>query len=195
MPGDIEKWLAEGDLTNDGRADEVVALVSNAPAVLEDVIACLGSPNPVVRGHAADALEKIGRDQPALFLPHVDEILRILEKDPVPMVQWHLAMLLGHLALYPQYRQRFTEALIPLVERGKSFTRSWAVTSLALLARLEPELQPQAVSAISAGTQLGSAAMRKRAEKALAVLLEGADFPKGWVKSAEVRRMLAAARK
>jgi hypothetical protein len=195
MPGDIEKWLAEGDLTNDGRADEIVALVSDTPDIFEDVFACLGSPNPVVRGHTADALEKIGRDQPALFLPHVDEILSILEKDTVPMVQWHLAMLLGHLALYPRYRERFVAALIPLAERGKSFTRSWAITSLAILARLEPELQPQAVSAISASARSGTAAMRKRAEKALAVLLEDADFPKGWVKSAEVRRMLAQVRK
>jgi hypothetical protein len=206
MPGDLEKWLAEGDLTNDGRADEIVALVGEDPAVFGDVFACLQSSNPVVRGHAADALEKIGRSQPDLFLPHIDEILTILNDDPVQMVKWHLAMLLGHLAVYPQYHRRFAEALLPFVTRGKSFTRSWAITSLAILARLSPELQPRAVAAFSASRNSGSAAMRKRAEKALAILLseveypkrqrrgaEGSDFPKGWVKSAEVRRMLAQA--
>lgn len=70
MPGDIGKWLAEGSLTNGGRANEIVALVADVPAAFEDVFACLKSSNRVVRGHAADALEKIGREQPDLFLPH-----------------------------------------------------------------------------------------------------------------------------
>ena len=91
MQIDIEKWLAEGDPTNDGRSDEVVSLVKNIPAAFEDVYACLQSPKP--RGHAADALEKIGRDRPDLFLPYIDQILLLIKEDTVPMVQWHSAML------------------------------------------------------------------------------------------------------
>jgi hypothetical protein len=190
MQVDIEKWLAEGDLTNDGRSDEVVSLVKELPAAFEDVFACLQSPNPVVRGHTADALEKIGRKRPDLFLPHIDQILLIIEKDTVPMVQWHLAMLLGHLAVYPQYHRRFAEALIPLVAHGKSFTQSWAITSLAILARLSPDLQAEAVQAISDCQNSGSAALRKRAERALAALVEGGLFIKGWVKSPAVQQLL-----
>lgn len=190
MQIDIEKWLAEGDLTNDGRADEVVSLVKELPAAFEDVFCCLQSPNPIVRGHAADALEKIGRDRPDLFLPHIDQILRTIKIDTVPMVQWHLAMLLGHLAVYPQYHQRLAEALIPLVAHGKSFTQSWAITSLAILARLSPNLQTEAVQAISDCQRSGSAALRKRAERALAALVQGGPFIKGWVKSPAVQRLL-----
>ena len=190
MKVDIEKWLAEGDLTNDGRSDEVVALVKDIPAVFEDVFDCLKSPNLVVRGHAADALEKIGRDQPELFLPFIDQILTTIENATLPMVQWHLAMLLGHLAVYPEYHQRFADALIPLVAHGQSFTQSWAITSLTILARLSPELQPEAMQAISDCRGGGSAALRKRAEKALATLVEGSPLIKGWVKSPAVQQLL-----
>ena len=145
---DIEKWLAEGDLTNDGRANEVVTLVSADPEIFEDVFACLGSTNPVVRGHTADALEKIGRDHPDLFLTQIDSIITILETDPIPMVQWHLAMLLGHLAIYPEHLDISVPVLIGLLERDQLFTQSWAITSLAVIAVLAPEYQEQVVNAI-----------------------------------------------
>ncbi len=138
---DIEKWLAEGDLTNDGRANDVVDLVAENPDTFEDVFECLRSENPIVRGHAADAVEKIGRVSPEFFLPHVDEIITLLEEDHVPMLQWHLAMLLGHLAVFPQYPTLFVPVLIDLLDEDQLFTQSWAVTSLAIIARVAPEFQ------------------------------------------------------
>jgi hypothetical protein len=187
---DIEKWLAEGDLTNDGRANEVVSLVSANPDIFEDVFICLESTNPVIRGHAADALEKIGRDYPDLYLPHIDSIITILNKDPIPMVQWHLAMLLGHLAIYTEYIESFIPVLVSLLEKKQLFTQSWAMTSLAIIAVLAPEYQGQSVDAITKHENAPSAALRNRVKKALNVLVGGEPFPKGWVKSSLVEKAL-----
>jgi hypothetical protein len=187
---DFEKWLIEGDLSTDGRVDEVVDIVAQNPDAFEDVFACIKSDNPVVRGHTADALEKIGREHPDFFLPHIDEIITILEGDHIPMVQWHLAMLLGHLAIYPQYPGVFVPVLINLLEENQVFTQSWAITSLAIIAVLAPEFQQQVVDAIAQYENAPSAALSKRARHALEVLTSGKSFPKGWVKSPIVEKQI-----
>jgi len=46
---DFARWLAEGDLTFDTRADEVVGIVMDAPSQTDDLMACLKSSNSVVR--------------------------------------------------------------------------------------------------------------------------------------------------
>ena len=186
---DIEKWLAEGNLNSDGRANEVVSLVISNPGVLEDVLVCLESTNPVVRGHAGDALEKIARENPADFLPHVAYLQQIALKDRVAMVKWHLAMLFGHISLYPEIAPNLKETLLTLLEDRHLFVQSWAITSLAIIARLYPEHHPDIVNAIAPLAQAGNAALRKRAVNALNILTDRAEFPKGWVKSRYVQEL------
>lgn len=86
---DIEKWLAEGSLNSDGLANEVVDLVMTHPLALDDVLACLESTSPVVRGHAADALEKIGREKPNDFLPYTQFLQKIALTDSVCPILGH----------------------------------------------------------------------------------------------------------
>jgi HEAT repeat protein len=188
---DIERWLAEGSLNSDGRANEVVDLVMAQPDVLDDVLACLESANPVVRGHAADALEKIGRERPADFLLHITSLEKLALRDPVPMVKWHLAMLFGHLSIYPEHVPSLKETLLILLRDRHLFVQSWAITSLAIIARLYPDHYTEILNAIAPLAQSGSAARRKRAGKALVALTGPADFPKGWVKSRYVQDKLA----
>lgn len=187
---DIESWLAEGNLNSDGRANEVVDLVFANPEAFGDVLACLESANPIVRGHTADALEKIGREHPAYFLPHIAALQQIAETDRVAMVQWHLAMLFGHLSLYPEHIETFTGTLLKLLHSNQLFTQSWAITSLAILATLHPDSREEIVKAIGPLERVANPALRKRASKALAVLVGEQPFPKGWVKSRFVQSRL-----
>ena len=188
---DIENWLAEGSLNSDGRANEVVDLVLAHPQALEDVLACLESPNPVVRGHAGDALEKIGRERPADFLPHLAFLQKIALREPIAMTRWHLAMLFGHLSIYPEVIPSLKEALLTLLEDRHFFVRSWTITSLAIIACLYPEHHAEILNAIAPLVQAGNAALRKRAVKALEALTTNLEFPKGWIKSRYVRNALA----
>ena len=58
--------------------------------------------DPSVRGHAADALEKVSRTCPRQVIAFLPRIVNSALNDKVAMVRWHLAMVLGHLSLVLQ---------------------------------------------------------------------------------------------
>lgn len=187
---DFERWLAEGDLKSDGRANEVVDIVLESPMVIEYLIASLQSENPVVRGHAADAIEKIGREKPEIYLPYTHRLIKAAEEDPVDMVQWHLAMLFGHLVLFEEYVDLLLAALIEQLNKGGAFTKTWAMTSLCIIARLYPAYQARIVGEISKYKGPDMPSVRNRAEKSLKIILEGEALPENWVKSPAIQAQL-----
>ena len=188
---DFERWLGEGDLTSDGRTDEIVTIVLNTPEAIGDLMDCLESQNPVVRAHTADALEKIGREKPEIFLPFIHRLLIAAEKDPLDTVQWHLAMLFGHLVLFEELIDPLTAALIEDLNKGGGFTKSWAMASLCVIGRLYPDYQGRIVGEISRFQTSSMPSVRKRAEKAMEILLKGGTIPENWVKNPAVQAKLA----
>ncbi len=188
---DFADWLAEGDLTSDGRSDEVVDIVLKSPSFVEDLIKCLDSQNPVVRGHAADAIEKISREKPEIFLPHIHRLLLAAKKDPVDMVQFHLAMSFGHLALFAELVDHLLAALVDLLQAEGAFTKTWAIASLGIIARLYPNYQARIVGEISKLTEARQSSVRKRAEMSLKCLLEEEPFPENWVKSPAIQAKMS----
>ena len=92
---DILRWLSSGDLCGDGIADQVVEMVLQNPHLLDDLIEGLKHEDDVIRGHSADALEKLARQIPEEVLPYMPVLLDVARHDPLSMVQMHLAMLLG----------------------------------------------------------------------------------------------------
>ena len=186
----FERWLAEGDLTSDGRADEIAAVVLQKPEEIEALIACLDSENPNVKGHAADALEKIGRHKPEIFLPFIHRLFKATEEDPVDMVQWHLAMLLGYLALFEELVEPILAALTQDLNKGGGFTKSWAMVSLCVIARLYPDHQARILGEISKYKTSSMPAVRKRAENVIEILVEDRPLPEDWVKCPAIQAKL-----
>jgi HEAT repeat protein len=181
---DLERWLSGGDLTSDGASDQVVDFVRQRPELIPDLISSLQADDEVVRGRAADALEKLGRIQPDALVAALDLFLQRAVEDPVPMVRWHLAMLLGHLSMYKQHRDAIAETLMALLEDSSVFTQSWAIVSLCILGRQDPGVAQQALSRIARLAQSPSAAIRTKVRKAIPLLEDPARaFPKGWIKS------------
>lgn len=182
-------WLAgssrsDGGLRSDGVADQVAAFVLEYPPALDDLLDGLASPEDVVRGRAADALEKIAREQPHWLCPHLPALIQAAQTDPVGMVRMHLAMLFGHLAACDQDFDTLQAALLDLLTDPSAFTRSWAITSLCILARRDPERESGITQSIARLESDPSTAVRTRARKALKALGKpGARLPKGWVKS------------
>jgi HEAT repeat protein len=180
-------WLSEGDLTSDGRANEVAELVASNPALWPDLTAALSSPQPAVRGHAADALEKVTRSHPDWARAHLPALRQLALADPVAMVRWHLAMVLGHLAGFDETVDPSSRTLEKLLHDPSATVRSWALTSLCIIGRLSPNRSPRITRQISALTRDPSAAVRKRALRALETLTDpGLPFPKGWAKGKKV---------
>ena len=180
-------WLSEGDLTTDGRANEVAGLVGSSPQLFPDLIAALYFPEAAVRGHAADALEKIARGHPEWVLGYLPALRRAAIADPVAMVRWHLAMVFGHIAGFGQTQGPSCRTLEQLLRDQSATVRSWALTSLCIIGRMSPDRSPRITRQLSALTSDPSAAVRKRARRALETLTDpGLPFPKGWAKGKRV---------
>lgn len=126
-------WLSEGDLTTDGRANEVAHLVASNRELFPDLMAALASAEPAVRGHAAEALEKVGRIHPGWTLDYLPQLRRLSLADPVTMVRWHLAMLLGHLARYEQTQSASCRTLERLLHDPSAAVRKRARRAIEVL--------------------------------------------------------------
>jgi HEAT repeat protein len=176
--------LSGGDLRSDGMADEVTAIVLANDVLFEELYAGLEDADEVVRGRTADALEKVGRSRPDLFIDRLPQLTQAGRSDNVAMVRWHMAMLLGHLIVYEGMVDQIYLALIAMLGDESAFTRSWAISSLAILGRVYPRFRDEIVLAISALQWDGSAAIKSRVRMALAALGDDdAPFPSGWCKS------------
>jgi HEAT repeat protein len=187
----IEEWLAGGDLRSDGASNEVAALVQSQLDLLPDLLGAFDSVDPVVRGRAADALEKVARHQPQAVRPHFDWLISTGLHDEVPMVRWHLAMLLGHLSTDGELRPKIQAALLELLHDESVFVVSWAITSLCLVAYLDPSAAGDIVQAIGRLQENPSVALRTRARKAVAGLTDpAARIPLDWIKSDRVRELI-----
>lgn len=180
----ILEWLIGGDLRSDGAANEVVKAVLNDHQLITEIFHGLEDPRDVVRGRSADALEKIGRELPSLINPQLEKIVQILSADPVPMVRWHLAMLLGHLAATHDKHAVIYNSLVDRLGDESVFTVSWTIVSLCILARLNPVYADSVIREVQSLARHPSKAVQTRVRHALPLLLDPErPFPSGWVKS------------
>jgi hypothetical protein len=122
-----------------------------------------------------------------LVLEYLPALRRAAIADPVAMVRWHLAMVFGHLAGFGETQGPSCQTLERLLHDRSATVRSWALTSLCIIGRLSPNRSPLITRQISALTRDPSAAVRKRARRALETLTNsGLPFPKGWAKGKKV---------
>jgi HEAT repeat protein len=184
----VDNWLSGGDLRSDGLSNEVTRVTIDNPGLLPNLVAYLDAPDAVVRGRAADVIEKVGRALPEALVPHFDRLVTALSEDKVPMVRWHLAMALGHLVMYPEKVDAIETALLDRLEDKSVFVVSWAIVSLSILAFQYPARLPAIASTIAPFEKSRSVALRARARKAMAALTKpGASLPPGWVKSEHLK--------
>jgi HEAT repeat protein len=178
------EWLSGGDLRSDGAANQVVAFVLANEASIDELASGLDDSDDVVRGRSADALEKIARERPDLIIDRLSDLIRSGLEDPLPVVQMHVAMILGHLAHYAHAADSITDALEEMLVGKRAFARSWAIASLCIVARKYPQRAPAILESISPLMNDPSAAIRTRARKAVHTLSDpDAPFPAVWVKS------------
>jgi len=178
---DLLQQLRGGDLRSDGYANEVADVVLAFPDLFEQLVAGLDHEEDAVRGRAAHALERISRSRPDLLREHLARLLRAANDD-LPMVRWHVAMTLANLALEVPVRV-LQASLLQMLDDDSVFVKSWAISGLAILGTLHPELANTFVPALQELQGDPSVAIRSRVRKALATLRDGEPLPAGWVKS------------
>ncbi len=183
----ILDWLEGGNLRSDGAANQAAEAVLKHDELIGDLVEGLNRSSDVLRGRTADALEKIARTRPDLILPFHPLILDILGKDSVAMVKWHLAMCLGHLACYEEIVPSSKTALINLLNDDAVFTKSWAISSLCIIACLYPQYKNEIIQALVELKNDASIAIQTRVRKAMETLLgQNEKLPGGWNKSSRI---------
>ena len=160
--------LAGGDRRSLGHSAEVVAAVRRDPSLVPALALALEHPDPVVRGRAADALEKATRTQPAWLHPVKRTLLRAAQESRQAEVRWHLAQMLSRLALGRAERRTCVSILRTYLRDPSSIVRTFALQALADLAATDSSLRAEARATIESALAGGSPAMRARGRKLLA---------------------------
>src|SRR5271170_7108316 len=91
--------LKGGDLRSIARAGGVASQVAQRPGLFPELILGLWSDDPIVRMRAADAAEKVTRENPDLLKPHKRELLGLMAETKEKEVRWHLAAIVPRLPL------------------------------------------------------------------------------------------------
>jgi HEAT repeat protein len=180
--------LAEGDLRSDGWANDVVRDVRANPELLDLLLEGLEAEDKSVRGHTADALEKLSRTHPEWLAPHLAVVLDRALRDPVAMVRWHLAMILGTLGALGRDTESMVAVLCELLSDCSAFVKSWALAGLAQIGCQDLSWKGEIVPLVGPLLNDRSIAVRTRAAKALAALEGRAPMPEGWVKCEQLKR-------
>jgi hypothetical protein len=176
--------LAGGDLRSDGMSNEVVDIVLSNIELFDDLYEGLGMTDDVVRGRAADAIEKVARSRPDLLVGHMSELIRLASSDSVAMVRWHMAMILGYLAIYEDRVGEIKVALLGLLGDKSVFVKSWTIVSLSIIGRKYPDMSYEIFEAITRLQWDDSVAIRSKVRSALTLLTDDeVQFPSGWLKS------------
>jgi HEAT repeat protein len=100
--------------------------------------------------------------------------------DKIPMVRWHLAMILGNTASPAEETRPVISALLRLLKDESVIVRSWAISSLCIVGRRDKGRRRKIIDSIAALQHDKSIAIRVRAVKALKVLRnENESLPAG----------------
>ena len=171
MRASLEVILAGGGPRSLGRAAEVVRLALTDPRRLHELFGGVLHRDEIVRMRAGDALEKVCRDRPELLQPYVERLLAEASEVGQPSVQWHLAQMLGELALRPDQQAR----TVRLLKRNLDESTDWIVITctletLATFAAGDRALRRDLIGRLQRYRRENRKSIAKRAEKLLARL-------------------------
>jgi hypothetical protein len=162
--------LKGGDRRSIGRANEVAATIAKTPRLFAELISNLWSENPVARMRAADAVEKVSRDQPQLLQPHKQELLGLMAEARQQELRWHLAAMIPKLQLTPADRAKAADALAAFLDDRSSIVKTLALQGLADLAAQDPRMREGVIEKLREATRGGTPEMKARSRKLLAKL-------------------------
>jgi len=160
--GTIRSMLIGGDRRSIGRANEVVDLVRLQPKKVAHLVECLWDPDSRVRMRAADATEKMSREQAVLLQPYKAPLLGLLAEATQQEIRWHLALIIPRLQLTVSECRRVAELLQSYLEDRSSIVKALAMQGLSDLTRQDASLRPMVLDLLRSLTRTGTPAMRAR---------------------------------
>lgn len=162
--------LAGGDRRSLGRANEIARIVAKNPRRFPELFAGLWAEDPLVRMRAADAAEKVTKENPELLQKYKNELLGLLADCDQIEVRWHLALMVPRLRLSAEERRRVASLLQACLDDRSSIVKTHALQGLADLAENDAEFRPSVIEILREAARAGTAAMRARSRILLARL-------------------------
>jgi len=159
--------LEGGDRRTIGSADAVAAFISDHPELFPRLIAGLWSADPLVRMRAADATEKVTRENHALLKSYKKELLGLMVEAQQQELRWHLAAMVPRLPLNEKERTLAIASLTRYLEDSSSIVKTYALQGLADLAEQEPNIRVRVVEILAEAARSGTPAMKARSRKLL----------------------------
>jgi hypothetical protein len=162
--------LEGGDRRKIGRSNQVAANVSKHPNLFPELIAGLWSANPHVRMRAADATEKVTRNNPELLQHYKKELLGLMAATREQEMRWHLAVMVPRLLLNAKERRLAISLLNSYLEDRSSIVKTFALQGLADLAQNDQRIRSRVIEILREYTRNGTPAMKARSRRLLFLL-------------------------
>lgn len=140
------------------------------PALFPVVFDGMTHADPLVRMRCADAVEKITAVQPELLSPFRKRIIRLASVAGQQEVRWHLAQMVGRLAMTPAERRQMIGILTTYLDDPSRIVKTFAMQAMADIAAQDAFLRPPIVRRLERLTREGSPAMQSRGRHLLARL-------------------------
>ncbi len=171
--GKIIAKLAGGDRRSIGRVEEVISDILADPSDFAELFQGLSHKDEVIRMRAADAIEKISRQNPEFIEPFKAEFMYEISQIEQQEVRWHWAQIVPRLQLKREERQQVVDVLISFLDDPSKIVNTFAMQSLADLTLEDPDLRPTVLPILEKKTASGSPAMKSRGRKLLRLLGDG----------------------
>jgi TPR repeat protein len=163
--------LMEGGHKNSlGRVNEVIEIVLEDKARLDELYTCLFEDDAWVRMRAADALEKVCREHPDWLANYIDRFQKDLATSTQPSIQWHMAQIYSEVELTPAQKHAAIEWLKQLLSTKDVdwIASANAMDTLAQFTRDGSTPVTELVTLLKVQQKHKSNAVIKRANKLLA---------------------------
>jgi hypothetical protein len=160
--------LEGGDRRSIGRADQVAVAVSRNRALFPILMQGWWSDDPLVRMRAADATEKVTRNNADLLTAYKKRLLKLLPNvEQQQELRWHLAALVPRLSLSRRERYLAASLLRCYLKDHSSIVKTCALQALADLAKNDTTMRPEVKRLLCQSLRNGTPAMKARSRKLL----------------------------
>ena len=166
----VRERLASGPPRGLGCANTVLAEALHSPDVLAELVAAAQDKRAVVTIRAANALKKVQQDRPDLLIPFTKKILRSALECEDLRTRWNLTRVVGRLPLRGRDRALGIELMFEALRSESGFLRTFAMQGLVDFSAEDASLRARVRPIVEQFAENGTAAMRARARKLLALV-------------------------
>jgi len=158
--------LRGGDRRSIGRSVAVVTAVRRAPGRFDELWHHLAADDAIVRMRAADAAEKLSRDNPSLLAPHKKTLLARTLDDGTAEMRWHLIAMMARLSLNAGEIEELTAYLQNCLREDPSrIVMVAALQAAADLSSRHPQMKTEFYKMLELARDSSAPSLRARARK------------------------------